>query len=774
MNDSLGQEEMDKPREDWSPHSAHWGAFSARWNGATLDIKPYAEDPAPSSILQNFTTAMRHKARILRPMVRKAWLDRSARSERTFDQKFVACPWDEVLDLLANELSRVRTEHGAAAVFGGSYGWSSAGRFHHAQSQVHRFLNTAFGGYVRSVNSYSAGASAVILPHILGNYEALSRHNVTWDQVAEHTDTVLAFGGMALKNSEVASGGISRHIERDAMQRAVQRGAVFYGVSPLRDDMPEAAGAHWLPIKVGTDVALMLALAHTLLVENLWDHDFVARYCTGFDIFERYLLGSDDGTPKDAAWAADIAGISATTIIGLARCLPRGRTLITVSHSLQRAQYGEQPVWMGAVLAAMLGQIGLPGGGYNYALGALGHTGRRPHGLPIPTLPQGKNGVSDFIPVARISDMLLHPGQAFEYNGRTMRYPDIKLVYWAGGNPFHHHQDINRLRRAFNVPQTIVVHESAWTPMAKFADIVLPATMTLERDDIGAAATDQRLVAMRRAVEPIGEARDDFDIFAALSRRMGVEQAFAEGRDSRQWLAHLYEPTRRALADAGCDAPGFEEFWRSGELTLPPAPDDGGLLRAFRNDPDNNKLPTPSGKIEIHSKAIAGFGYDDCPSHPAWLPSTEPTTARHPLTLIANQPATRLHSQLDFGAYSQSRKIEGREAVRLNPADAARRGIADGDIVRLFNDRGACLAAAMVTDDVMPGVVQLSTGAWYDPQAGAAGDPLCVHGNPNVLTRDIGTSRLAQGCCGQVTVVECEKYRESVPPIRAFDPPDQG
>ena len=170
-----------------------------------------------------------------------------------------------------------------AAVYGGSYGWSSAGRFHHAQSQVHRFLNIAFGGYVRSVNSYSAGASAVILPHVMGGYEAVSRHNVTWDQVAEHTDTVLAFGGMALKNSDVASGGISRHIERDAMQKAARRGAVFYGIAPLRDDMPEEAGARWLPIKVGTDVALMLALAHTLLVENLYDRDFVARYCTGFE-----------------------------------------------------------------------------------------------------------------------------------------------------------------------------------------------------------------------------------------------------------------------------------------------------------------------------------------------------------------------------------------------------------------------------------------------------------------------------------------------------------
>jgi biotin/methionine sulfoxide reductase len=172
----------------------------------------------------------------------------------------------------------------------------------------------------------------------MGGYEAASRHNVTWDQIAEQTDTVLAFGGMAVKNSDVASGGISRHIERNAMKTAARRGAVFYGISPLRDDMPEAAGAHWLPIKVGTDVALMLGLAHTLLVENLWDRDFVARYCTGFDIFERYLRGRDDDTPKDAAWAAGITGIAADTIVDIARRLPRGRTLVTVSHSLQRAQ----------------------------------------------------------------------------------------------------------------------------------------------------------------------------------------------------------------------------------------------------------------------------------------------------------------------------------------------------------------------------------------------------------------------------------------------------
>ncbi|MBV9377892.1 MAG: Asp-tRNA(Asn)/Glu-tRNA(Gln) amidotransferase GatCAB subunit C, partial [Alphaproteobacteria bacterium] len=185
-------------------------------------------------------------------------------------------------------------------------------------------------------------------------------------------------------------------------------------------------------------------------------------------------------------------------------------------------------------------------------------------------------------------------------------------------------------------------------------------------------------------------------------------------------------------------------------------------------------LPTPSGKIEIASAAIAGFGYPDCPGHPAWLPRTETPNARFPLQLIANQPATRLHSQLDFGATSLKSKIQNREPVRINPQDAAARGIRDGDVVRLFNDRGACLAGAVLSDALLPGVVQLSTGAWYDPEDPAADNPMCVHGNPNVLTRDAGTSRLAQGCTGQLTVIELERFDGRLPPVKAFDPPPLG
>src|SRR4029077_14120526 len=192
---------------------------------------------------------------------------------------------------LGAELARVRDSHGPGAVFGGSYGWASAGRFHHAQGQLHRFLNTAMGGYVRSVNSYRSGASSVLVPHIIGDYEDLTKRNVSWDQVAEHPEIVLAFGGMALKNSMVAGGSVSRHVERGAMDRARARGCAFVLVGPLRSDLPEEAGATWISSVPGTDTALMLALVHTLESDGLHDPAFLERSTTGWPVFERYLRG---------------------------------------------------------------------------------------------------------------------------------------------------------------------------------------------------------------------------------------------------------------------------------------------------------------------------------------------------------------------------------------------------------------------------------------------------------------------------------------------------
>jgi len=755
------------------PHSAHWGVFLAGDDDdGSLIVRPHPSDPDPNPIIHNFPDALEHRARVAQPMVRQGWLeDGPGPDARRGRDRFIPMQWDEVLDLLAKELRRVQTAHGAGSVFGGSYGWSSAGRFHHAQSQVHRFLNTAIGGYVRSVNTYSAGAAEVILPHIIGRIDQVARRNVTWDQIAEHSEVVWAFGGLALKNARVASGGVSLHLERGAIQRAAARGCRFFGISPQRSDMPDEARSEWVCVVPGSDTPLMLGLAHTLMTEGLHDRAFIASHCHGWPEFEGYLLGRPDGIPKSAKWAAGLCGVDERAIIELARGTAGKRVLITVAHSLQRAEHGEQPVWMALVLAAMLGQIGLPGGGYGYAMGTLAHYGRRNNAVPVGALNQGQNAIKDFIPVARIADMLLNPGGMLEYNGLNLRYPDIKLAYWAGGNPFHHHQDLMRLAEAFRRLDTFIVHEIAWTGTARHADIVLPCTMTLERDDIGAAQTDPLMVAMRRIRKPHGMARDDYDIFCDLSRRLGTYEDFSEGRDAMGWLKHIYEPTRQALADKGLDAPSFEEFWETGELRLPQAADDGGMLRAFRHAPRDNPLPTPSGRIQITSPVIAGFGYDDCPGHPAWIPPKRPPSPEHPLWLVANQPASRLHSQLDFGAHSQSSKVNGREVCTMHPGVASERGIIDGSLVRVFNDRGAFLAVARVCEDMHPCVVQIATGAWLDLRRDGDGVAMCVHGNPNIVTFDAGTSRLGQGTTGQLCVVQVERYERDAPDVTAYEPP---
>ncbi|MBI3826941.1 MAG: molybdopterin guanine dinucleotide-containing S/N-oxide reductase [Candidatus Rokubacteria bacterium] len=758
-------------------HTSHWGCFEAEiQDGAVVAVHPFRHDPDPSPLLDNIPGSLRHRARVTRPMVRAGWLDRGPGPDaRRGAEPFVPVSWAKAIELLARELARVYREHGGEAVYGGSYGWASAGRFHHAQSQLHRFLN-CLGGFVRGEHTYSNGALTVIMPHVVGSVRTYLDRATAWSVIERHTELFVCVGGIPLKNTMVSPGGASRHPARDHLRAARARGTEFVLLSPIRDDLPDFVGAEWLPVVPGSDVAVLLALAYTLVDEGLHDRAFLARCCVGFERFEAYLLGVEDGCPKTPEWAERLSGIAPATIRALARRMAARRTLINVNYSLQRIEHGEQAPWLGVTLAAMLGQIGLPGGGFGQGYGSLGYVGRAPLRLGPPALPQGANPVRAFIPFARVADMLLHPGEAFDFDGQRLVYPGIRLVYWSGGNPFHHHQHIGRLRRALARPDTIVVHDPFWTPMARHADVVLPATMTLERDDIGGSPNDSCLIAMRRAVAPHGEARNEYAIFSDLAAALGVGARFTEGRDDMAWLRHLYEGWRASLADRGGPAlPPFDEFWAAGSVEVPDLESDLVLFDAFRADPERAPLGTPSGRIEIFSATIDKFGYDDCPGHPTWMPPTEwlgsPLAARYPLHLIANNPTTRLHSQLDVGAFSQAAKVQGREPIRLHPTDAAARGIRSGDVVRVFNDRGSCLAGAVVSDTVRPGVVQLSTGAWYDPLDPTDPDSMCVHGNPNVLTFDRGTSRLAQACSGQHCLVEVERWTAPLPPIRAYDPP---
>lgn len=756
--------------------AAHWGVYEVEYDehGQAARLHPFAKDPDPSPIGLHMLSDEVARLRVRRPAFRKSWLERGpgAASDQRGQEPFVELPWDEALDRVANELKRVRTQHSNRAIFGGSYGWSSAGRFHHAQSQVHRFLN-AIGGYVRHVDSYSLGAARVLMPHIVASMEDLMGMHTPWEVLAEHCKLFVTFGGAPHKNAQINAGGAMVHRLKAGLYGMRDKGVRFVNVTPTAEDLDTGGEIEWLAIRPGTDAAMILALCHVLLTENLHDREFLDRCTVGFDKFAPSLA---DKTPE---WAEKITGIPASRIAALAREMAATRTTVNINWSLQRSHHGEQPFWALVTLASMLGQIGLPGGGFGASYGPTNIMGSSGPLYSGPTLPQGTNAVADFIPVARFTDMLLHPGSTIPYNGQQITFPDIKLVYWAGGNPFHHHQDLNRLRQAWRKPETIIFNEQFWTPAAKMADIVLPATTTLERDDIGYGRREPWLIAMKKAREPIGEARDDYWIFSEITRRLGAADIYAEGRDTMQWLAHLYEEARQKSAKAGVPFPAFEDFWEAGIAEAKYA--EGGpardnvMLSAFRADPANNLLKTPSGKIEIFSEKIASFGYDDCPGHAAWFEPIEWLGAkkaeRYPLHMLSDQPTDKLHSQLDHSPHARATKIKGRQPITIHPDDARARGISDGDLLRVFNDRGACLAGARLSDRIRRGVVRLSTGAWFDPEDAGSNRPLEKHGNPNALTLDIGASKLSQGCIAQTCLVEIERFDGPAPAVTAHQPP---
>lgn len=753
------------------PSLSHWGAFtSVVEDGRLVACEPFAHDSAPSPLIAGMPAMVYSPLRIARPAVRRGWLANRGSPERRGQDDYVEVSWETALDLVHGELARVRAEHGPTGIFGGSYGWSSAGRLHHARTLTHRFLNTG-GGCVNQAGNYSWGAAQFLLPHVIGTFAPVTGRVTDWNSVARHTRVFLAFGGLPLRNTQITSGGAGDHTTPGWLAEAVRHGVRFVMVTPSRADLPEGVDAEWIPIRPNTDAAMMLGMAHTLLTTQRHDADFLARYCTGADAYADYVRGVSDGVPKTAEWAQAICGVPAQTIRELALRAASQRSMISCAWSLQRGHHGEQPYWNSIALACVIGQIGLPGGGFGFGHASLNGVGNPRADLPTVEMTAGRNPANCSIPVARLTDMLEKPGEAYAFNGKQAIYPDIRMVYWAGGNPFHHHQDLNRLARAWSRPETIVVHESWWTPTARRADIVLPATTTLERNDVGGSSRDRYILAMHQAIAPVESARNDFDIYRELAERGGFEAAFTEGRTEMQWLQRIYGNLREACQGRGHALPDFDAFWEAGHVRLPAPDSDFILFESFRDDPVAHPLQTPSGKIELYSERIATFEYADCPPHPCWLAPDEwlgAARAEHyPLHLISHQPADRLHSQLDPAPQSQGNKIQSREAVRLHPNDAAKRGIAPGDAVRIFNDRGSCLAGAVCDANLVEGVISMATGAWFDPQDGT----LERHGNPNVLTFDRGTSQLAQASSALSALVDVERWVGPLPAMRAFDLP---
>jgi len=207
-----------------------------------------------------------------------------------------------------------------------------------------------------------------------------------WPQVVEHAEIFVAFGGLALKNAQVASGGAGQHSLKPALEQLRARGTPVINISPQRDDCPAWLNAEWIPIRPNTDVALMLALGYEILRNRATDEAFLATHCTGWPQLRAYLLGESDGVAKTAAWASAITGIPAARIAQLAQQLAGKRSFMTSAYSVQRAHRGEQPYWMMIALSCMLGQPGLPGAGFSFGHGSMNSVGNPRQEGPAPMM----------------------------------------------------------------------------------------------------------------------------------------------------------------------------------------------------------------------------------------------------------------------------------------------------------------------------------------------------------------------------------------------------
>ena len=645
--------------------ASHWGVYRVETDQDTGEILSTAGapfDPHPSPLQAGLPETVRDRVRLDRPYVREGYLRAGEASrERRGGESFVPVSWDRALDVVCEALLNARERAGNESIYGGSYGWASAGRLHHSPSALKRFLGL-FGGFTDKSGNHSFGAALGIMPYILGRSD-INRLVVPWPQIIAQTHLLVMFGGAPLKNAQIDAGGAVIHDNADWFRRAHAAGVEVVCVSPYRQDVTDTVMPEWLPIRPNTDVAVMLGLAHTLVTDGLVDRRFVSSHCAGYPEFERYVLGREDRRAKDPNWAERISGVPAASIRRLAHRMAATRTVINTAWAVQRADHGEQPVWATVALAALLGQIGFPGGGFSLGFGAVtGIAQPYPAGIPRPKLPLGPNPVNTKVPVGRVHDLFLRPGETVEHNGRALRLPRTELVYSAGGNPFHHNLNLNRFVEAWRRPGTVIVHEPWWTPPAKYADIVLPSTTTLERNDIGAAEFSRFWIAMHQVVEPFAQARNDFDIFAELADRLGFGAEYHCGRAEMQWLRHMYNGARTVALERGFTPPEFDEFWATGSYEFSTDTEPATLLADFRADPTTHPLATPSGKIELTSQTIRAFGYDDCPAHPAWLEPAEwlgsPLAKRYPLHLLTNQPRHRLHSQLDNATASRDAKVQ--------------------------------------------------------------------------------------------------------------------
>jgi len=594
--------------------------------------------------------------------------------------------WSEALDLVARRLREIRERYGAESVIRLGAAGTSTGALHETNSLTRRFLSM-YGGYTEITEGYSSAAAKYVTPFVLGTKSA------GIDPGTLRNSKMMILWGANIAEARL-EGALEAHV-REAKMRGVE--VVF--IDPRRTLTAKTLATKWIPIHPGTDTAMMMAILHVLVTEDMVDRAYVEKYSYGFERLVDHILGRDDGLPKTPEWAENICGTPSEEIRNLARRYGRIHpTAIIPGLSIQRTLGGEEAIRMSIALQVATGNLGVEGGSSGaLTWGTL--PSPRMGNLPLPPNPSNAS-----VTIYRWADAVLE--------GKKGGYPtDIKAIYNVGSNFVATSSDTHKVIRAYQSVEFSVCHDFFLTPTAKQCDIVLPAAMFLERNDVVIPDGGNHLMYSHKVSEPAGESKTDYEIFCLLSLRLGFLDKFSEGRAEEEWL-------QRFISES--EVPNPEEFKVNGIYF---GSDHYRVaLSGFIMDPKANPLSTPSGLVQIHSDEYAKTGYSPVPTCRAAIPNIA-----YPLYLVTPKSRFRVHSENWNIPFFRERE---KHALWMNPNDATVRGVVDGDFVIVSSPQGKVRVSTAVTEDITCGVVCLQEGAWptFDK------DDVEINGAANVLT----------------------------------------
>lgn len=674
------------------------------------------------------------------------------RTGKRGEGKFERISWDEATTLIADNLRRITKKYGPASRFVHNNTAVSGGAF--SGDKMARRLLSMTGGYLEYYHSVSMGNTGAATPYTYGTAKSGSSLDTLLD-----TPLVILWG----HNPNETIFGHSNYY----FQKMKQRGTRFIVVDPRYSDTVASLADQWIPLRPTTDNALMDAMMYVIISENLHDRAFIDRFALGFDEAQMpegvpeneslvaYLTGKKDGVVNTPEWAEPITGVPAQTIRQLAREYATAKPAALIQGwGPQRHLCGERTARGSTLLAVITGNVGVKGG-WAAGYGGIGNRkfAAEPRAIANPV--KEKISIMNWVQACDDASKVTPEMGLKEADKLTS---NIKMIFSLAGNYLaNQNPDINQAVKVLedeSKVEFIVASDLFLTPSARYADLLLPETSFMERWNIGETwGTGNYLMLSEKLIEPEFERRSDYDWLCDVAQKLGIGERFSEGRDEQQWVAHIWEKTREACADL--TLPGFAALREQRHFYFKEPP-----YVAFEEnirDPDNHPFATPSGKIEIFSKRLWEMNNPAIPALSHYVPTEEgPQDAlreKYPLQLITWKGKNRANSTQYANPWLQEVQTQ---KLWINPQDAMARRIQQGDKLRVFNDRGVTLVPAEVTPRIMPGVVAMQAGAWWQPDASGVDHGGCA----NVLT----TSRitpLAKGNAHQTLLVEVTKH-ESV------------